>query len=234
MPINIHNKPYTTVAERLQAVHTDWDQISITTEILDDTEKQVTVKAVLEIDGRNVYHGMAREYIDIKNTRAVNFANALENAETSAVGRALSKAGYGGDERSSVEEIASITRKREAKESDLEKSEAQLEGKKPVVKTSTAANDKTAEKEVELLDTWRGMVIAAQEKFGAGNYKAAVHQKLVELFGPSSEGDYSSSYQRSEPAVTADQVKEFLVSFEVPDLHLACKELLTTEEKGNE
>ena len=178
MPINIHNKPYTTVAERLQAVHTDWDQISITTEILDDTEKQVTVKAVLEIDGRNVYHGMAREYIDIKNTRAVNFANALENAETSAVGRALSKAGYGGDERSSVEEIASITRKREAKESDLEKSEAQLEGKKPVVKTSGSGKELVKPDDLSQ-ECWDLVLKIGQAKEKLGDENAVANEAII-------------------------------------------------------
>ena len=184
MSVKIHGKKYTTVAERLQAIHLDYDQLSITTEILDDTDKYVTVKAVVEIGGTSKFSGHAREVIELKNSRAVNFTFALENAETSAVGRALSNAGYGGDERSSVEELESIRRQREAKESHLEDAKEEL-GDKPVEKTSGGNSNgvidpaKLKERQAE----FNALIAEAKLRCADRTWRKGVQDNFIELYG---------------------------------------------------
>ena len=107
MPVNIHGKSYLPVAERMTLLKEEVgiSNYSMTTEILyHDTEK-VIVKAVLTISGETSqsYIGHAEEY---RNASKINKTSALENAETSAVGRALAFAGWAGDEIASADEVA--------------------------------------------------------------------------------------------------------------------------------
>ena len=98
MPVKIKGNEYSTVAERLNAIHDDYDYVSINTEIVDEIQEHISIKAVVRVHGDNfeqTYSGYAREYFEFRNKNSVNYAFALENAETSAVGRALASAGYG-------------------------------------------------------------------------------------------------------------------------------------------
>ena len=114
MPIKIHNKDYTTVAERVASFVKDNDKFDLVTEVVSDTETHIDIRCTITLSG-TTRTGWAREYYEDKNKRAVNFANALENAETSAVGRALAWFGYGGDHIASAEEIERVEGKRESK-----------------------------------------------------------------------------------------------------------------------
>jgi hypothetical protein len=89
--VSIDGNPYVTVHERLQMVHTNHEKVSIETEIVIIDQRSVTVKAVLKINGE-VYTAHASE---VFGSTEINETSALENAETSAVGRALAFAGYG-------------------------------------------------------------------------------------------------------------------------------------------
>ena len=114
MPIKIHNKDYTPVAERVASFVKDNDKFDLVTEVVSDTETHIDIRCTITLSG-TTRTGWAREYYEDKNKRAVNFANALENAETSAVGRALAWFGYGGDHIASAEEIERVEGKRESK-----------------------------------------------------------------------------------------------------------------------
>ena len=83
--VQINGKDYVTVAERLALLHDQYDNVMIETEILRFDEEIVLVKAVLRIEEKQ-FIGHAQEII---GSSQVNSTSALENAETSAVGRAL-------------------------------------------------------------------------------------------------------------------------------------------------
>ena len=103
MPVKIHGKDYKTVAERLTEFHKEHKggNISIITEIIQFKDGIVIVKAVVKI-GDNVFTGHAYEDI---GSNMINEHNALENAETSAIGRSLSTASYAGSEFASADEL---------------------------------------------------------------------------------------------------------------------------------
>tara|TARA_R110002020_G_scaffold462445_4_gene681955 strand:+ start:2867 stop:3490 length:624 start_codon:yes stop_codon:yes gene_type:complete len=102
MPVNIKGKEYYTVVERMQQLIRDVKlDYSLTTEMLICDDKKVVVKATLTFKG-NEYSGLAMELI---GGNFINEFSALENCETSAIGRALSSAGYFGSEFCSANEL---------------------------------------------------------------------------------------------------------------------------------
>jgi hypothetical protein len=97
--VNIKGKPYVTVNERLKHIAANF-QYSIKSDFTYYPERKMwVVKASLFLfrDGLEcTYTGLAQE-IESENYKEVNFSSALENAETSAVGRACAMAGIGID-----------------------------------------------------------------------------------------------------------------------------------------
>jgi hypothetical protein len=97
--ISIKGKEYVEVKERLLhlANQDDFDYSIETDYQYFEARKMWVVKAKLTMykdDKAYVYTGLAQE-IESDNYREVNFSSALENAETSAVGRACAMAGIG-------------------------------------------------------------------------------------------------------------------------------------------
>ena len=106
-------KFYTQVVHRMEAfrrIHgTDF---GIDTQILVNDGKRVVVKAIItDKDNRTVGVGMAEE---IRGQGLVNTTSALENAETSAIGRALASLGLAGGEYASANEMDAVVRKTDA------------------------------------------------------------------------------------------------------------------------
>jgi hypothetical protein len=105
MPVNIKGKSYKTVAERILEVHNDTAGIyNLNTEILTWEEGRIVMRATLTIprtimengeEQNSTYTGHAYEE---EGTSQVNETSALENCETSAIGRAIAAAGYVGGE----------------------------------------------------------------------------------------------------------------------------------------
>lgn len=111
--VNIHGKEYKTVAARVQEFRTEYqDAYAIVTEIVERTEELVVVKASViknVMTTADVLHTypIATGYAEEKrNASSINRTSALENAETSAIGRALAAFGMAGSEYASADEVA--------------------------------------------------------------------------------------------------------------------------------
>lgn len=101
-------KNYLLVAERIRMfrdkypIESGW---ALTTEITFNDERSVFVTCkIIDPQGRVIATGHAEE---IRGSSIINETNPVENAETSAIGRALAAAGFVGDgDIASAEEIA--------------------------------------------------------------------------------------------------------------------------------
>jgi len=108
-------KKYTEVFVRVEAFRQAFGtDLGVDTQILVDDGKRVVVKAtILSKEGLTVGSGLAEE---IRGQGNVNKTSALENAETSAIGRALASLGLHGGSYASANEIAAVQRKEKALE----------------------------------------------------------------------------------------------------------------------
>jgi hypothetical protein len=103
---------YETVEERLTKFWKEHPDGQIHTELLDSSNSRFIVMARIfrtEADARPWTTGLAEETIQ---GRGVNATSALENCETSAIGRALANAGYATKgKRASREEMSKVKAK---------------------------------------------------------------------------------------------------------------------------
>ena len=102
--VSIHGREYRTVAHRVNLFrkeHPDW---GIVTEVISiDNDRVVMAAVIVSEDGRTISTGYAEE---VRASSKINKTSALENAETSAVGRALAFYGLAGTEIASADEVA--------------------------------------------------------------------------------------------------------------------------------
>ena len=107
---------YETVEVRLEKFIKDYPNFRIATELESFQTNRYIVKAYLYKDLKDEVSwatGYAEETI---SERGVNSTSALENCETSAIGRALANAGYAAKgKRPSREEMTKVVAKKEAK-----------------------------------------------------------------------------------------------------------------------
>jgi hypothetical protein len=100
---------YETVEERLAKFWKEHPDGRISTEVIEHTLQRFIVKASVyrtEVDAHPWTTGFAEETV---STRGVNSTSALENCETSAIGRALANANYAAKgKRPSREEMAKV------------------------------------------------------------------------------------------------------------------------------
>ena len=104
--------------------------MGVDTQILVDDGQRVVVKAIItNADGIVVGSGMAEE---IRGQGHVNTTSALENCESSAVGRALASIGLAGGEYASANEMDAVDRK-----TDIQHSQAAGAGSPPPKSNAT-------------------------------------------------------------------------------------------------
>jgi hypothetical protein len=115
--VNIKGKEYVPVNERLKQFRKDYPTYSLRTELVNVDEQVALVKAVIRDDkDRIIAEGTAHERADQKGS-IVNSTSHVENAETSAWGRALGNLGIGIDASvATADEVANAIRSQEKKE----------------------------------------------------------------------------------------------------------------------
>jgi len=114
------NKMYLEVKHRVTILRRHYAiALGIDTTLLEANDKYVRVQAkIADPDGRVIASGMAEE---IRGKGLVNQTSALENAETSAIGRALASLGLHGGEYASANEMDAVVRKTEIQKQETPK-----------------------------------------------------------------------------------------------------------------
>lgn len=131
--VNIHGKNYETVASRVQRFRDKYkieDGWSLTCEVMELTQEKVVMKAsVKNPDGVVVGTGYSEEK---RASSYINKLSALENCETSAIGRAIAFCGFSGNTQiCSQEELQTKTQSSQAQQ--LQKHQQQNDRKRQAV-----------------------------------------------------------------------------------------------------
>ena len=101
--IDIDGKSYTTVANRINVFRKFFPDYSIATNIISDDDIKVVVQTKITTPNNIVVAtGLAEEF---RGKNIINTTSALENAETSSIGRALACLSLGGSEYASANEV---------------------------------------------------------------------------------------------------------------------------------
>ena len=102
--VKIHGREYKTVALRVAEFKEQHPEWSIVTELVSADDEAVVMKAlVMDQDQRIRGTGYAEEK---RSASKINKTSAMENAETSAIGRSLAACGFAGTEFASADEVA--------------------------------------------------------------------------------------------------------------------------------
>jgi len=110
--VNIHGKEYKTVAKRVDEFRKEHNQeLGIQTNLVSIDERTVVIKAeIINKEGFVIATGYAEEN---RQSSQINKTSALENCETSAIGRALANFGLAGGEYASADEVAQAVSRQE-------------------------------------------------------------------------------------------------------------------------
>mgnify|MGYP003120088540 CR=1 FL=1 len=116
--VEIHGSTYLTVARRVDDFRKseDFKGWSIETELVSAEDSMVVMKSTIrDGDGKVAATGYAEED---RSFGKINKTSALENCETSAVGRSLAFLGLGGSEIASADEVAGAINQQKQMEAD--------------------------------------------------------------------------------------------------------------------
>ena len=115
--VRIHGKQYKTVALRVSEFRENFKDHALITELVSKDGSIITMKAsVLNDKDRVIGTGYAEED---RSNGMINKTSALENCETSAIGRALASIGLAGEEYASANEVQNAIHQ-QSKESEKE------------------------------------------------------------------------------------------------------------------
>ncbi len=111
--IDIKGKQYASVASRVEAFRTHFPAATIETILVHDDELRVIIQAKICIGENLISTGYAEEF---RGEGWINATSALENAETSAIGRSLSAFGLSGSEYASANEVVNAVSQQQHKQ----------------------------------------------------------------------------------------------------------------------
>lgn len=111
----IHGKEYHTVARRIADFRNKYPNYCIKTEFDIQGDDAIVKAKIFDDKGRQVSSGIAHE---VRGAGNINRTSHVENAETSAVGRALAFFGMAGTEIASADEVANAIN--QGKQQELE------------------------------------------------------------------------------------------------------------------
>jgi len=109
--INIKGKEYATVASRVEIFRKHFPLYSITTELIVDDEQRVVMKAEIKDENNRILADGYSE--EIRGEGLINTTSAIENCQTSAIGRALAAFGLIGGEYASSFEVENAISKQQ-------------------------------------------------------------------------------------------------------------------------
>ena len=189
---------YETVEERLIKYWKDHPDGQIHTEIMESTASRFIVKASVfrtEADSRPWATGLAEETVQ---GRGVNATSALENCETSAIGRALANAGYATKgKRASREEMGKVAAKQEVKAKMADTSQQYV----PVAK----ADDPWTTWEAPPVQTLETAVEMVQQALGGTAVdESCVHGARIWKTGTTKTGNKQWGHWRCPAQATRD------------------------------
>jgi hypothetical protein len=146
-------KIYETVAERVQKfrdacpISEGW---ALTTQInFPDGNMVLAIAQMINPSGSTVATGTAEE---VRNANYINKTSAVENAETSAIGRCLFAAGFGGGEFCSADELLTALKRQEQIKGEERKAlNSETTGEPPKSGASTPSPQSNPSKPAEIL-----------------------------------------------------------------------------------
>ena len=109
--VNIHGKQYKTVALRVNEFREVNQDFGLETELVSNAEFVIMKATIKDELGRVIATGYAEEK---RGSTMINKTSALENCETSAIGRALAAFGLAGEEYASADEVANAIHQQQA------------------------------------------------------------------------------------------------------------------------
>ena len=177
-----HGKDYFTVATRHNLFMKYFaNNCSIETNIIPElcNEKKVSVKCIISVNGRT-YTGMASEEF---GSSFINKTSALENAETSALGRALAAFGLHGTEFASADEL--INAKMNQNKTTTKKQFPKTNGKKNIkldmeeLDMGRIKNDIQVIDDIYALRKWRK---ANSDLFDSNNKSLREYRQLTDFY----------------------------------------------------
>ena len=195
---NIKGKPYANVAERVKGFWALYAHGRIVTEIIEHDGTSVTFRASCYDGDDLIATGTARE---VKSNAGVNSTSFYENAETSAVGRAIGFCGIGDVNIASAEEVALAISQQEAKPAPAPRPRtAQKTAPVPPSPRSTAPTEKTTGD--KLLETAKATKANLTELYRLAARVSGVNAETV-------NDAIKSVYHCAPEDITVEQLLEF-------------------------
>lgn len=205
--IDIRGKAYKSVALRVQEFRADHPDWSLTADVVQrDPECVVMKAAVADEQGRIVATGHAEEY---RKASQINRTSALENAETSAIGRALAAAGYGGTEFASANEVVNAIHQQRTGNGGGDNAESQMS---PAAEPSTLRDqlEQSVAQEVHHDDT---AVQQTKRQNWGGRYpnKTSLHRALIVHHAELERLGIEGTFDDLDAYLTSPEYKDFIL-----------------------